>query len=342
MVAGSIEEAPTVIVTETPFGGKYSEYYAWADDEDKVAIVTIAHWQRRFAPPSVLEFLLTCIQRYSLRMAYPQAVGSHYPTRACIWDFNANLEDVRPGILVGYLCSACTEGLSQVTSASELDAIKRFIKNDWIGRTEDHGTVASNLKRIYGYDLDRTRGLSPSFRDQLVQALTSEAAKWIVPFVLGALVSWFVAKYGQKGVRDRHPLNFLSSKPAGELVLAANQGCATEADGGPSRIGGVQISASLPLGLWPTLAMSLPIMQTNLHSVGGAFLVRCPGNCPVGQVFVPDGRFTPQMAWGGIHDRPKRSGGQGAKIMDRQIFSLAFFSGNSFLSQMRHFDGTLP
>jgi hypothetical protein len=204
----SIEPAPTVIVTETPFGGGYGGYYAWGDENDKLAVVTIAHWQRNFAPPSVLEFILQCIQRYCLRMTYPPAVGSHYPTRACIWDFNANLEDVRLGILVGYLCSACSEELSAVISAAELDAIKQFIKNDWIGRTEDLGTVASNLKRIYRYDLDRTRGLSPSFWDLLIQGMTSEAAKWIVPFVLGALVTWFLARFSHGKVPEGPPSIF--------------------------------------------------------------------------------------------------------------------------------------
>lgn len=186
---GGIEHAPSIVITETPFFG---DYYGWSEGD--LAVISVANWKRRFAPPSVFEYVLTNVQRYSLRLAFGPEVGSHYPTRACIWDFNAALEDIGTGILVGYLCSNCESTLATQIDDQELQEVKRLLSNKWVGRVDDPGSVARNLKTVFGYDMARTKGLSRGLRDRALEAATSEVIKWLVPFSLGALVVWFLSR----------------------------------------------------------------------------------------------------------------------------------------------------
>lgn len=183
----SIEPAPTIVITETPFFGGY---YGWADNG--LGVISVATWEKRYAPPSVLEYVLRNVQRYSLKLAFDGEFGSHYPTRACTWDFNATLVDIGAGIMIGYLCSACEEGLQPVIGKPALEGVRKWLSLEWVGRVDEPGSVASNIKRVFGYDLARTKGLTRGFWDRLLETLTSESAKLILSFLLGALASRFL------------------------------------------------------------------------------------------------------------------------------------------------------
>jgi hypothetical protein len=179
----TIERGVTIVVTETPFEGGY-----YANAEGDVAVLSVANWQKHFAPPSVLEFILSRVQRYALRLGFDTPIGSHYPTRACIWDFDANVDDTRAGVLVGYLCERCEEALATKVDSEKIVVIKKLLSHDWIGKMEDPGSVASNMRRVFSYDLSRTRGLSPGIRERLVEVGASEAVKWIAIALLAFLV----------------------------------------------------------------------------------------------------------------------------------------------------------
>ena len=184
---------PTIVVTETPLQGNF---FGWGDRQ--LSVLSVAQWERYYAPPSSLEFLLYLVQRYTLRMAYSSSpIASHYPTRGCLWDFGANIVDIKSAVASGYLCEACCNALLQGIPSVEVEQIKAFLRNQWIGKLEEPGTVASNLKRVYGYDLARTKGLSPGFRDRISKALSAEAAKRIgalVYLLLGALGAWALGR----------------------------------------------------------------------------------------------------------------------------------------------------
>jgi hypothetical protein len=186
-----IKPAPTIVVTESPLEGGY---YGWCDAG--LAVISVAGWERRFAPPSVLEFVLRNVQRYSLGLGFGSVIGSHYPTRACTWDFNASLVDIGAGILIGFLCSDCEKGLRAEVGEAEIAGVKRWLSQEWVGQVEETGSVASNIKRIYGYDLARTKGLTRGLTDRMLEVLTSESAKWLVPFVLGLLAARFLGAGG--------------------------------------------------------------------------------------------------------------------------------------------------
>lgn len=176
-------DAPTVIVTETPLA---KEYFGWS--EENVAIACIGEWRKKYTPPSLLEFILDQVQRYALRLAVDERIGSHYPSRGCVWDFDANIEDARLSPLVGALCDSCKELISQRVTTKELDDIRDLLTHKWIGKSDEPGSVASNLKRIFGFDLARTKGLSPGFRDQLRAAASSEVVKWLAAAITAVAI----------------------------------------------------------------------------------------------------------------------------------------------------------
>jgi hypothetical protein len=184
----SIRAAPTVIVTETPFEGFY---FGWCDKSRNLAVASISNWRRKHAPPSVLEYVLNQVQRYALNLTFRPQGGSHYPTRACLWDFDPNVKDARMSLLVGYLCGACEDAIANSPvgplKTAEVEQIRELLSHRWIGRVEEPGSIAGNLKRVFGYDLSRTQGLSPSFADKIREAGVPEILKLIMAWLLGAL-----------------------------------------------------------------------------------------------------------------------------------------------------------
>jgi hypothetical protein len=164
----------TIVVTETAFQGAY-----FATALDKIAVISVAHWERHFSPPSVLEFILKMTQRYTTRICFGSNVGSHYSTRGCIWDFCANVTDAKITTSVKFVCAKCRAALQACMSPEKLQAFGSLIDHAWIGKTEEPGSIASNLKRVFHYDLARTQGLSPGFLDKLKDLGSRHIAEYL-------------------------------------------------------------------------------------------------------------------------------------------------------------------
>lgn len=195
---------PTIVVTETPFR---SEYYSVGSEDKQIVVISVAKWQKRFAPPSVLEFILSKAQRYALW--FLAGTGSHYATRGCLCDFTADVRQARVGIALGYLCDACEAQVRNQLQPADVEKLKEFLSHHWIGRSEDHGTVAGSIKRIFSYDLARTKGISPGFWDKLIEVFKSEATNVIVRALFAAadllLVFLFGFQTGKDVRQERHP-----------------------------------------------------------------------------------------------------------------------------------------
>ena len=190
---GAQPSLPTIVITETPLHGQYI-----SNTVGRIAVVTLANWQKQFSPPSALEFILLSVQRLAARVALDADLGSHYSTRACLWDFTANVSDVKSGILIGYVCTDCREALLKCLSAEEVKEFERLMRRTWLGNLDDTGSVASNLKRVFDYDLSTTRGLELGLIDRFQDIVWStESVKFILAIV-GGLVVWFLAKHNIK------------------------------------------------------------------------------------------------------------------------------------------------
>jgi hypothetical protein len=183
---------PLIVLTETPLSGGYLSVVG-----PDVAVANLTDW-RKYAPPSIAEYALFQVQRAALRMGLDPGIGCHYPTRGCVWDFTAHQPDARLCV-VGALCDACLELIAQSVTADEKKSLELLLSHDWIGKTEEPGTVASTLKRVFGFDLALTRGLSPSFLEHIREGLPTGVVTLAVAAIGGIASILFTAWLRHKG-----------------------------------------------------------------------------------------------------------------------------------------------
>jgi hypothetical protein len=179
------ETDPAIIVTETPIAGKFISYAL-----PGVAILSAAHWRDFMGSRagSGLEYVLTGVQRLSLRLCYGAVIGSHYSTRGCLWDYNNHQPDVRFSSFLGYLCEACRQGLKKVATPEEFESISKLIKNDWIGEESKPASIAGILKKDFKYSLRRSTGLRPGVISTVADSMKSEFGKFFVEIIKWALI----------------------------------------------------------------------------------------------------------------------------------------------------------
>lgn len=186
--------APTILITETNFRDHYISFCG-----NDIAVISIAEWKQFFKPASALEFILTSVQRLSLRLWYGPAIGSHYPTRGCLWDYAINVPDVKISSFLGYLCETCRTALRHSLGPTEYREIIQLIENKWTGDSESASSVAGVLAKIYKYDLSRSTGLNPGiirfilgFMRAEIGRATIDILKWVVILLITiALASCF-------------------------------------------------------------------------------------------------------------------------------------------------------
>lgn len=178
--------APSIVITETGI----QEHYISFCGED-IAIISAAKWMQFFKPASALEYILVSVQRLSLRLCYGSVIGSHYPTRGCLWDYDINVPDVRISAFLGFLCETCRNGLNKKIRLNEYDQIVRLMENHWIGDRESPSSIAGILAKNYKYDLSLSIGLNPGFMSKLAQSLPPwfgksiiDIGKWLIIFLL--------------------------------------------------------------------------------------------------------------------------------------------------------------
>lgn len=166
---------PVIVITETVLQENYISFC-----ENNIGIISAAEWEKFFKPASALEYILTSIQRLSLRLCYGSVIGSHYPTRGCLWDYNINVPDVRISAFLGFLCETCRNGLKKAISQTDYDEIVRLIENRWIGNRESSSSVAGILAKNYKYDLSRSTGLNPGFMATIRRSMQSEVGRTLL------------------------------------------------------------------------------------------------------------------------------------------------------------------
>jgi len=185
--------APSIIITETPLAGQYLSF-----SQNDLSVVSVARWEEHYAPPSAVEFVLNNVQRLALRLCFGRIIGSHYPTRGCIWDFDVYQPDARIGASLGWLCETCMALLKAHATPSEIGATGKLIAGDWVGRKDDPGSVAYTLAQVYSFDLTRTKGLKPGFWSFLPQTAISELTKAaidVVKWVAILLLTVYIASH---------------------------------------------------------------------------------------------------------------------------------------------------
>ena len=179
---------PVIIITETPLVGKYISLAT-----EGIGILGAADWREFMGSgsASALEYILSGVQRLSLRLSYGAVIGSHFSTRGCLWDFNVHQPDVKIGSFLGYLCEVCCQGLKKTATAEEFEEITKLISNDWIGEEPKSDSVAGILKKDYKYSLNRSTGLRPGFMSLIKDSMPSEIGKFAVKAVITVIAFLF-------------------------------------------------------------------------------------------------------------------------------------------------------
>lgn len=190
----ALKSAPVIVVTETPLPYNFISHIG---NDRQLGIVSLSGWKRYFKPASALECALAGVQKIAVALCCSSTIGFHYPTRGCLFDYAQYVQDTRIGAFLGYLCETCKKDLERTTSKEQYHDITRLIENKWIGRRDIDDSVAQVLSRIYRYDLSRSTGLRPRFKDEIVRSIQSESGKvfWAVGvgsfiFLLAAYAPW--------------------------------------------------------------------------------------------------------------------------------------------------------
>lgn len=179
---------PAIVITQASIEGGFISH-----TNGPFGLISAARWREFFKPVSVLEYILFSVQRLSLRMSHDGVVGSHYPVRGCIWDYDDHQPDARIATLLGYICETCHSRLEAKVSTDEMRQIEGFVKNDWIYDIHRPSSPASVLAKTYKYDLIKTKGLNSNWLSRVLTSvesnfgsILSDGIKWV--FVLVTLL----------------------------------------------------------------------------------------------------------------------------------------------------------
>lgn len=175
-----VEICPSIIITDAPIEGGYISFA----NED-VGLISTARWRDFFRPVSALDYLLFSVQRLTMRLAFTNEIGSHYPTRGCIWDYDDHQPDARIAILLGHICQTCEKKLLASAGGETYAELLKLADNKWLGDKSIQFSPSSILSKVYKYDLSRSTGLNASTISKVKDAFISELGK-----ILSEALKW--------------------------------------------------------------------------------------------------------------------------------------------------------
>jgi hypothetical protein len=166
------------------------------------AIITSLNWEGVNSPPSLFEYLsisvLMC-SLYFINREFYGRLGSHPKliTKGCVYDFTIFKPDRRILVSNPYLCSLCREQMynlekiirNKTSSKIELcESINKIIAREWMGDIEKKDSPLYNIKKNYGYDINRNSGFNKKWWETIRDSIIENTAQWI----LGTLVSGII------------------------------------------------------------------------------------------------------------------------------------------------------
>ena len=177
---------------------KFADNY-YATGGDGWRIVALGHWKRHMAPPSIVEFFLNQL----IVAAIDTACGDnfpfrHYGTKGCIFDFSANLADVRLAVLTGLLCNPCCNKITHFCSEKLVEDAKILLGKKWLGDSANPTNVATTTKKL-GYDLFHTKGVKQTFIEYLSAIIREEAIKILLGIIGAVFLATLLLWLGLKG-----------------------------------------------------------------------------------------------------------------------------------------------
>lgn len=160
------------IVSMATFSDNF--FVTWEEDW---AIIALGNWKRFMAPPSMLEFVQSFLVSVAVDVACEERwPPRHFLTKGCLFDFSANLDDARLGVLTGFICRKCRQQISEVTSEGFLSDIRSLAEVTSLGNSAAPSHVALLVKKL-GFDLFRTKGVRPTVWERIRDLMEEEALK---------------------------------------------------------------------------------------------------------------------------------------------------------------------
>jgi hypothetical protein len=159
-------------ITNVKMGGE--DDFFWVTKENK-AIITTKHWQKKFSPPSVFEYIISsiagCLAIVSSRSLPTGEVKEHQVTRGCFLDYAYNKKDNKVDVALGYVCDECRVHLQNSIGKEATSCIEGMCSRKWLGEVEEFGSPAHNLKKFFKVDLDKDTGFYKTFWEKVKDSL---------------------------------------------------------------------------------------------------------------------------------------------------------------------------
>lgn len=93
------------------------------------------------------------------------------------------------------------QSIGETSANTRLANRRGALSQSWMGKLEEPDSVASTLKHTFDYDLSRTKGLRPRFKERLLEHFQAEGAKYLVGAffsllsVIGVWLAYLLNRY---------------------------------------------------------------------------------------------------------------------------------------------------
>jgi hypothetical protein len=181
-----LEESPCahlMVITLARFDDNY-----YSSTGEHVGIIALGNWEKRMAPPSLLEIIITLLLSESVlfldRPHYRKLY--HLGTKGCVFDFNPSINDIKARALQGFVCNHCRDLLKQGGQPNFADELTEILSKKWLGNLSDPSSPATIITKL-GYNMFITKGLKPSFWENLQGTLQQDIPRQIIN-IIGAIV----------------------------------------------------------------------------------------------------------------------------------------------------------
>jgi hypothetical protein len=184
-----------------------NDYFAYP--ENMGAVVTTHHWQEKYSPPSLFEYLLSSIY-YCLIYSQKKPSGVlsngnapdltfdiHNDTIGCYADAAYDRNDNRIDVAMGYICDSHKEKIKSFYGKDFLLETIDILEGKWIGNIDVKNSIAYNLKHYFNFNINRDSGFNKNFWENIKGKiydvpglLIFEVLKAIILALIAALLLW--------------------------------------------------------------------------------------------------------------------------------------------------------
>lgn len=162
-------------------------------------LLAVGEWSNNFSPPSLLEFIIHNCIKQAVRQSFGNP-DSHLSARACLFDFNDNLENTRNGVLIGHICSDC-EAILSTQGDERWKEVRNLVGGRWLGDPSDPFSTYSELKRL-GFRAFQASGVEDSWLQRIYNAAQGHFVEEIIKYLVMGLALYVAIRFGLSDLSD--------------------------------------------------------------------------------------------------------------------------------------------